>query len=131
MKSWAAVLSTAALLCAGPVAAQNADHAPANQADLQCMALVAVLAGLAMEEGTEQEDHATRMAGLSGGMMYYLGRLQGRSPDIDWLSELSLFLGKAEFSDLDAVAPRCGKELSETGEALIAFGGKSPPVAAD
>lgn len=130
MKFLAVVLSVSALSSAAPVAAQDANFAPADRADLQCMALVAVMTGMSMEEGVEGED-ATRLAGLASGMMYYLGRLEGRSPDTDWLAELGLFLDKTELADLDAVSPRCGKELMAKSQALVAFGAKSSPGTAE
>lgn len=123
MKSLTALLSAAVLLSAVPAAAQDAPVSAADRADLQCMALVAVMAGMAMEEG--EEAATTELAGMSGGLMYYLGRLEGRSPDVDWLEQLGAWLDKAEPEDLDAVAPRCSKELMDKGQALIDFGGKS------
>jgi hypothetical protein len=124
MKSLTALFSAAVLLSALPVAAQEASLAAADRADLQCMALVAVMAGITMEEGGDDDGAATRLAGMSGGLMYYLGRLEGRSPDIDWLAQLTDYLEKAEAEDFDAVAPRCSKELIEKGQALVDFGGK-------
>ena len=125
MKSLAVLLAAAGLLCAAPAAAQDANLAPADLADLQCMALVAVMAGIAMEEGGDGEATDAELAGMSGGLMYYLGRLEGRSPGIDWLDQLVALLDKIELEELDAVAPRCSKELMEKGQALVAFGGKS------
>jgi len=125
MKTLAALLGAAVLLSAAPAAAQDARLAAADRADLQCMALVIVVAGLAMEEGGDDESVATELAGMSGGVMYYLGRLEGRSPGVDWLGELRAWLEKIDFDELDAVAPRCGKELMEKGQALIDFGGKT------
>lgn len=125
MKSLTFVFAAAALLVAAPAAAQEARLAPADRADLQCMALVAVMAGIAMEEGGEDEATALDLAGMSGGLMYYLGRLEGRTPGVDWLAELRLWLEKADFEELDAVAPRCSKELMEKGQALVDFGGKT------
>ncbi|MBW8305053.1 MAG: hypothetical protein K0M78_14250 [Brevundimonas sp.] len=129
MKRLATALSTAALFCAAPAAAQDAPLAPADRADLQCIALIAVMVGLAVERGDNPESPSAELAGLSSGMMFYLGRLEGRSPGTDWLEELGRYLEKAEFEELDAVAPRCSKELTERGAALVAFGDKAPAQA--
>ena len=124
MKLWIGILAAASLLCTAPVAAREPQHAPADLADLQCMALVAVMAGMGLEEGGDGEEAATRMAGLAGGMMYYLGRLEGRSPGTDWLAELGIYLDKVEPGELDVFGQRCGAELTRTGQALVDFGGK-------
>ncbi|NJC41769.1 hypothetical protein GGQ87_002027 [Brevundimonas alba] len=123
MKSLTALISAAVLLSAAPAVAQELNLAPADRADLQCMALVAVMAGVAMEEGGD-ESASVQMAGMSGGLMYYLGRLEGRSPDVDWLAQLTAYLAKVEAEDFEAFAPRCSKELIEKGQALVDFGGK-------
>ena len=112
MKMVAVALAAVLGLSAGSA---QAEVKGADLADMQCLALVAYLGGQAAE-GTDEQ------AGLVGGMMYYLGRLEGRSPDTDWLAELGQFLITLEESDLQAVAPRCGMELQVKGQALISWG---------
>jgi hypothetical protein len=62
------------------------------------------------------------MAGLTGGMMYYLGRLEGRSPSIDWLRQLETYLTSIDEAELQSHLERCGAELSVKGAALVAWG---------
>ena len=107
-----AVLSGALALAITP---QTDDLKPADLADLQCLALTAYTVAL-VEAGTVEQ------AGVASGVTYYLGRLQGRSPEIDWLPRLRKFSMTLAPEDLQGFAPRCGAELSEIGNAMIAMG---------
>ena len=105
-------LAGALVLAASP---QNADLKPADLADLQCLALTAYAAAIAEPDSEER-------AGIASGVTYYLGRLQGRTPEVDWLPRLRSFSETLKPGELQAVAPRCGAELIEIGRAMTAMG---------
>lgn len=95
---------------------------PQDLADLQCLALTAYLGGQ-VPEGDE------RRAGLAAGVMYYLGRLEGRTPGVEWLSRLAEYLETAQVAELQGQAQRCGEELKERGTALSTWGSRMAGVA--
>lgn len=95
---------------------------PQDMADLKCLALTAYLGGQ-MSEGDE------RRAGLAAGVMYYLGRLEGRTPGVEWLGRLAEYLETAEVADLQGEAQRCGEELKERGAALTTWGSRMAGIA--
>lgn len=106
----------AALTLTGGAAAQAYQPAspeaarPENLADMQCMAVYGYLAG----QGDEN------VAAGALGMFYFLGRLEGRAPDVDWMRELYLLTDT--LTD-EAIAPhfqRCGQLLIDRGEAMQA-----------
>jgi hypothetical protein len=107
-----AILSGALALAITP---QTDDLKPADLADLQCMALTAYMVSQVEPETIEQ-------AGIASGVMYYLGRLQGRTPEIDWLPRLQKFSMTLVPEDLQGFAPRCGAELVAIGSAMTAMG---------
>lgn len=116
MKKTMAV-AAALSLYAGAATAGAVDVPTQDMPDLQCMALVAYVASTA-EEGSEMQ------SGMVGGMMYYLGRLEGRSPQVDWLARLADYVESIDEATLLAESSRCGKEMTEKGQALVAFGDK-------
>lgn len=74
-------LSSVLALSSAPALAQDAARrapTPEQTADLQCMAIFSALAS--------QDDMAE--AGAIG-VFYYLGRLEGRDPAVDWLSRFT------------------------------------------
>lgn len=112
MKSLVAAAAALSLTTAGPVLA---DVGAADRPDLECLAVVAIMAG-------QNQDNAEAQAGLAGGMMYYLGKLEGRTPGVDWLAELTNLLKTLELTDVQAAAPRCGQEMQAKGQALVNWG---------
>ncbi|HYC67025.1 hypothetical protein [Brevundimonas sp.] len=104
-----------ALSLAGAAPAAAQDLEPQNKADMQCFAALSWLGGQVAEDSPE-------MAGLTGGMMYYLGRLEGRSPNTDWLRQLGIYLDSVTEAELGSDLERCGNELSVKGAALVAWG---------
>lgn len=55
-------------------------------------------------------------------LMYYLGRIDGRSPNTDLRSLLKNETQKMSTSKLQSAASRCGKEFSARGEAIVQIG---------
>lgn len=116
MKRLIAVATAALLLSAGVASAQSTGALkPADRADLECMAVAAYYGG-GVEDGSPEQ------AGLVGGLMYYLGKLQGRTPGVDWLAHLREMVLTMEPSDIEALGPRCGAEMSAIGTELEAWG---------
>lgn len=110
----AVALSVSASLSASPVLAE--ELAPADRADIQCFALTAAAANAAQADPQQ-------MAGLVGGMMYYYGRLRGRTPDADWLAKIRTYLlSPGVEADLATQQARCGADMVETGTELAAWG---------
>lgn len=109
-----AACAAASLGFAGAAQAQS-QIKPADQADMECLAVAAVVAGRA-QAGSEEQ------AGAAGGVMYYLGRLEGRTPGVDWLEQLRGHLLTLDDAGLAAAAPRCGAEMVAKGKALTEWG---------
>ena len=90
------------------------DIAAANAADLRCMAIMSEAAGTAPE--------ADR-AGLIGGVMFFYGRIAGRSPGFGVETEmLNLLKADPEGTSLHADRPRCAQEMQDRGAYLITMG---------
>lgn len=108
---WAGAIG-GALLLATPAQAQ--DVTPTERADVQCFAVSAHLLGQA---GPESEI----AGGLTAMMMYYLGRLEGRTPQKNWLAVIGDYAETATEDDLMLHAQRCGEEMQAKGEAMSAL----------
>lgn len=103
-------------LMAGSASAQSREISPANMRDVECLAIMAVLGGSIEEGSTEQ-------MGAVGGMMYYLGRLEGRTPGTDWLAYFTTYLQSPDIEkNLEPHYERCGQEMIDKGASLIQFG---------
>ena len=100
---------------ASPVLAR-ADVAPsaADTADLQCLGVFMYLAG------QEQDDE--RRNWFNGGVKHHLGRLQARTPDVDWLSRLTDYFVGPFRSEFEANKDRCGNGQIAQDDALQAWG---------
>ena len=120
MKTLLAGLTAALVLTAGSARAQ-AVSGPDLQ-DMQCFSLVAAQAGLA--EGSPEA-----MAGLASLMMFYLGRLEGRSPDVDWLARIEAYIQTPEVEKLQTHAQRCSTEMAAKGKALTEWGARLSALA--
>lgn len=89
-------------------------------ADAQCMVIGAHLSA--------SSDPQERLPGQMI-LMYYLGRIDGRSPHTDLTGLIKSQTQKMNESDLKAAASRCGKEFSARGEDVVRLGnslGKPP-----
>ena len=108
-------LMLAALLALTPQSGYSGSSDPRTEADFKCFGAALVLAGSADESNTE----LMNAAGLLG--FYYLGRLEGREPGVDWAtrgasipdSQADVFLGELE---------RCGAEFESKSQELISAG---------
>lgn len=97
-----------------PATAVRAD--PANTqtaADAQCMVVGARLSA----SSDPQEKVPGQMI-----LMYYLGRIDGRSPKTDLKTLLTNETQRMTQSELKNAATRCGKEFSARGEDIVRIG---------
>ena len=82
-------------------------------ADAQCMVVGAHLSA--------SSDPQQRVPGQMI-LMYYLGRIDGRSPNADLKALTKTETQKMTASDLQNAAGRCGKEFSARGEEIVQIG---------
>ena len=112
-----AALAMAAGLMASPALAQSQDPvSQADQRDMECAALFAAIGGLQPEEAE----------GAAVGMTYYLGRLEGRNPGTNQVTQFFEWVSSKTEEELavmlDAAAPRCGSEMETLGTSLMKAG---------
>jgi hypothetical protein len=86
---------------------------PQTIADAQCMVVGAHLSA--------SSDPQERVPGQMI-LMYYLGRIDGRSPNADLESLIKTETRKMTSSDLQSAASRCGKQFSARGEEIVRIG---------
>lgn len=84
---------------------------PADLADLQCMAIYAIMAN--------QPEH---QSGAALGVFYHLGRLEGRGPGVDWLDRMRTYADATTLAELAPHGDRCGEEMSRAAQAMQAVG---------
>lgn len=90
----------------------------ATQDDLQCIAVAAAAVGM---QGDKIDP--TVAAGLVGGMMYFLGRIEGREPAYDFDRNFNALLSRPDIDKiLAANAARCGAIMEERGDRLVNLG---------
>jgi hypothetical protein len=82
-------------------------------ADAQCMVIGARLSA----SPDPQEKGPGQMI-----LMYYLGRIDGRSPKVDLKTLLKNETQSMKASDLKRAAARCGKEFAARGEDIVQIG---------
>ena len=100
-------------LAAGQAQAQTSLPAE-DLRDMQCLTLAAMVAGAAPAE---------HQAGLTGGLMYYLGRLEGRTPGVDWLARIGEYLQRPDVeTEVMAQGDRCAAEMIDKGQSLAQWG---------
>lgn len=108
-----------ALVLAGALMSANANAADDNDVqtenDLRC-----VMVGMRMESS----DNTTLRAASLIATMYYLGRLDGRTPKLDLESRIEDEIVHMQPEDYKAAALRCGKELQERGDAITELGNR-------
>ena len=108
LKSAAIASFVSATLLAAPVAAQDS-VAAANRADAQCLAVSAMLMGSDDMENINADV-------MAGGMLmlgYFMGRIEGRSPNAD-LTGLLQDVVATDFADeaqVAAITDRCMTEV--------------------
>lgn len=90
-----------------------ADLKPEDRADLQCMAVAALAGARAGDTG---------QGATSATMMYYYGRLQGRTPGVPWLQRFADYLRAEPTADMEANRVRCGQEVQALGRDFMALG---------
>ena len=108
-------LMLAALLALTPQSGYSGSADARTEADFRCFGAALVLAGSTDESNAE----LMNAAGLLG--FYYLGRLEGREPGVDWAvrgasipdSQADVFLGELE---------RCAAEFETKSQQLISAG---------
>ncbi|HEV2650634.1 MAG TPA: hypothetical protein VGU69_05200 [Rhizomicrobium sp.] len=107
-----ALLSAALLLA--PACAFAADQ---NTADLTC-----VVVGMRM---SQSPDGRTRTVSV-GTIMYFMGKLDGRSPNYDLQTHLADVQSRLTQDALLAEARRCEDEIAARGNAIDAIGRNLP-----
>lgn len=85
---------------------------PEMTADLRCVAALSII-------GAQKKEYAS---GAALGVMYFVGRIEGRQPDFELQPALSAELGRLEPRDLGLEAERCGKLMAEKGQELNKIG---------
>jgi hypothetical protein len=108
-KSGVAVTTVLAglLACMAPVHAADYDTETTN--DLRCI----VAAGVTIESN----DGAAKVAGLTA-MMYFFGRLDGHSPDIDLTASIADIAQKMSPEDIETARQSCSQIMKDRGQAL-------------
>ena len=79
------------------------DLKPQDKADLQCMAVAIVSIGISQDEALQFT--------LAKGATFFYGRLQGRSPDIDWMARYAAYMRASSGPELDVHRERCAGEI--------------------
>ncbi len=94
-----------------PVMARESDAA-ATKTDLRC----AVVLFTALGSGTMDKQQATV------GAFYFLGRLDGRAPNLDLQAAFTAELNDMSGDDMKRQALICGKILGDRGKSLMTLG---------
>lgn len=115
MKTFIAAIFALSLVVAYPARAE-APVTTADRADIQCLAIMLAVIGV------DPDMDAEAQAGVAAGAMYYLGRLNGRSPDRDWLAYLTTYLESAPEEDFKTEGVRCGEEMTRVGGEMVEWG---------
>ncbi|MDQ3124318.1 MAG: hypothetical protein M3Q74_01775 [Pseudomonadota bacterium] len=104
-------IALAAALALAPQQSLSGSSNALTEADFRCYAAGVVMAGVS---GDNEE--MLNAAGLIA--FYYLGRLEGREPDVDWI-EQGIKVGNAQPDLLMAELARCGTEFEAKGKAMV------------
>jgi hypothetical protein len=103
-----AIAVSSALTAVVPATAQSDDAT-----DLRCFAVASVL--------MNSSDRNQRAAGLIGSL-YFMGRLDGRSPTLDWNKRLTAEMAAMSGSDLTAASAACGAIMAAQGRRMGEMG---------
>ena len=95
--------------------AQADDHSPRADtiADTRCVVIGLKLAGVA---------DASRQSAGTMLMLYYIGRLEGRVPELDLENLIVKEISRMMPSEFDSETKRCGLGLSEKGREITKIG---------
>lgn len=106
-------MSLLALALAATLAGQSVPDP--NIEDTRCIAVVALT--------ISQTKDDKEKTGLSAGLMYFLGRIDARTPGYDLEAALRRILDAVEKGEsLSADAIRCGGILQQRGQYMMEFG---------
>ena len=109
------LVMAASLSVSSPALAVQDPVSQADRNDLECVALFALMAS----------DPAEQVNG-SVGMVYYLGRLEGRNPGTDQVRRFYNWASTYTDAEIGAMieraAPRCGREMQTLGNTMITVG---------
>ncbi|AQR62403.1 hypothetical protein BZG35_12695 [Brevundimonas sp. LM2] len=98
-----------------PSVAVSPEIAPdPSGADLECSSLMAISLGTA--------NSADQARSLTGGLMYFLGRLEARVPHEDWPARIETHIRERGIDGVFASADRCSAELARAGNMIPAIG---------
>ena len=86
---------------------------PQTSKDLRCF--------LAMSATAGSEDKTASLAGMIGAQ-YFLGRIDGRSPNLDLESAIMAEASSLTDADLKALLQSCGELMQDRGKAVKAIG---------
>lgn len=106
-----AILAATAAAVLAPAAAHAADAATTN--DIRCI----VVAGAMASSGAKEAEAAGMMT-----MIYYLGKLDGRTPNLNLEDSVVDQFMDLSPDQIRADAKRCGDELKTRGAALSIIG---------
>ncbi len=112
---WAGLLLLTVLVSPAKSLAQNQE----DIADVRC---VAVALRMTEMPAAEQKSTGLMMA------IFYLGRLDGRTPSLDIEELIFEQIGKMTNADYSGEAIRCGKSLSDKGRKITQIGQKTGPT---
>jgi hypothetical protein len=116
-----------ALIAAMAAATQTPAPAVEYRDDLNCMLAMAIVLG-AQEETPESKDNQDGLIGL---VMYYVGKIEAKAPNIDYIAEIKTTLADPDYMTkrFPVDANRCadeagskGEKLQKIGDALTSFG---------
>ncbi|MCJ2179914.1 hypothetical protein [Novosphingobium album (ex Hu et al. 2023)] len=102
-----------ALLASVALAAMD----PSVEQDLRCIGVFAIAAS------RNEEMSAGEQAGITGAMMFYLGRIEGHEPEFHLQDSLTELLQSPSYlKGLPEEAKRCGAEMMAKGKELTDLG---------
>lgn len=109
------LVMAASLSASSPGIAVQDPVSQADRNDLECIALFALMAS----------NPADQVSG-SVGMVYYIGRLEGRNPGADQVRRFYTWASTYPDEEIEAMieraAPRCGQEMQALGNTMITVG---------
>lgn len=102
-------------LCVLNLVAPGLAHAEdrATTDDVRCLVVSLVIAGSGQQ--------GAQAAGMAASL-YYIGRLDGRTPDLDLENRMIDEIGAMKPQDIKAEGARCGGLLKSRGQAIQAIG---------
>lgn len=90
---------------------------PVVERDLRCVGAFMIAAGQNEKMSAEEQ------SGITGAMMFYVGRIEGRQPGFPLQDSLIVLLNTPDYLDgLADDAQRCGTEMEAKGKALENLG---------